>query len=204
MVNDYVKGEKEEIKYLDSLMKYRPAAVATKFYQEKNETAAKGALEKLVSTLDIGEDGPAMLKAIREGREGDKTLASIYAPEYEKILMGAKVKDLFEFYSDHFKKYIEGDSYDEAVKVFNEYGNETYKDMYAKVIEAQEKLSSKSPNVTDEDREKAKKTIEKYGRITMPIQNFENLELKKLADPLEDTALKKDLTAMFKPAGEKE
>lgn len=195
--------EKEKSNYgLENLVRYRPAAVATQFYQDKNPTAAKGALEKLATTLDVGKDGGALLEAIREGKEGDKTLANIYAKSYEEALMGNKVGELFKFYSDYFKEYITGDSYKEAETFFEKYANESYKDMFAKVIEAQEKLNSKSPKVTDEDRKKAQETLMKYSKITTPIQTFEKLEMDKLSGPIEKDALKKDFTEMFKPKSE--
>jgi len=184
---------------LEDLNRYRPAAVAAKFYQEKNETAAKGALEKLVDTLDVGKDGPALLKAIRKSDKGDKTLAGIYAPEYQENLMNAKIKELFKFYSNYFEEYIGGNSYGEAVKVFNEYGNENYKDILDKVIGAQETIDSKRPNITEEEKQEAEDTLMKYQRITAPIQSFEQLEMEKLSNPVAKESLKKDLTEMFKP-----
>ena len=184
---------------LEDLQRYRPAAVADQFYQEKNATAAKGSLEKLVNTLDVGKDGPALLEAIKKSEKGDQNLANIYASEYQEILMNSKIKDLFKFYSSYFEKYVKGDSYGEAVKVFEQYGDENYKDMLAKVIEAKEKINSKSPNVTEEDKQKAQETIKEYGRITSPIQSFEQLEMEKLSNPVAKAAMKKDFTAMFNP-----
>jgi hypothetical protein len=137
-------------------------------------------------------------------KEGNKILTNTYASKYQEILLNAKVKDLFEFHSDYFKKYVKGDSYGEAVKIFNEYGDETYQTILGKVIEAQEKLKSKSPNLTEKDKEKAQEIIDKYGRITTPIQAFEQKEMRKLSDPIEDSAIEKDLTEMFKPKDKSE
>lgn len=184
---------------LEDLARYRPAAVAAQFYQEKNESAAKGALEKLVSTLDIGKDGPVFVKKIRDGKEGDKVLASIFAPEYEKVLMSAKINDLFNLYAGYFKEYITGDSYEEVVKVFEEYGDENYKDMLDKYVEAQETLDSKRPNITEDEKKKAGETLMKYGKIVIPIQSFEGLEIEKISGPIKKSALRNDLTDMFKP-----
>jgi hypothetical protein len=196
--------ENTKPKYFENLARYRPAAVAEMFYQQKNETAAKSSLEKLVTTLDIGKDGPVLLKAIREGEEGDKTVADIYAQKYQEALWSFKISELFDFYSNYFKKYVKGDSYTESERVFKEeYGNETYKNIFSKVIEAQEKLGSKSPNVTDEDRKKAKSTMEKYSKIVKPLQYFEEKEMSKISEPFAEDALAKDLTEMFKPKEDK-
>ncbi len=185
---------------LEDLTKYRSAAVALQHYEKKNETAAKGALEILAGALDMGKDGPILLNMIRKSDRGDKLLANTYAPGYQKTLMNAKIKELFKFYSDYFKEYIEGDSYAEAAKFFtSQYGSEKYEDILSEYMKAQKTLDNPVPNLTDEEKEKAQATLEKYGKIVIPIQAFEQLEIEKLSGPTGRDALKKDLTQMFKP-----
>lgn len=189
---------------LEDLKRYRPAVAAAEFYQEGNETAAKGALEKLVTTLDMGKDGKVLLDVIKKSDEGNKRLANIYAQSYEEILMSATIKDMFEFYNDDFKEYLDEDSYKEAEKVFEEYGKETYKNIFSKVIGAHEILKSKRPNITEKEKEAAKSTLEKYSKLTVPLQSFEKFEMEKLSGPAEKEALKKNLTEMFKPQKKEE
>ncbi len=184
---------------LEDLKRYRPAAVALNFYQEKNETAAKSTLEKLVTTLDLGKDGPVAVDAIRKSEKGDQLLANEFALKYQESLMGAKINEMFEFYSSEFREYLEGNVYNEAKKVFEKYGNENYKDILSKVIGAKELLDSKRPNITEEEKQGAKDILQEYGKITMPLQSFENLRMEALSKPMAKEALKKDLTEMFKP-----
>ena len=87
----------------------------------------------------------------------------------------------------------------EAKKVFEKYGNENYKDILSKVIGANELLDSKKPNITEEEKQGAKDILQEYGKITMPLQSFENLRMEALSKPMAKEALKKDLTEMFKP-----
>jgi hypothetical protein len=190
---------------LEDLVRYRPAVVALNSYKEGNDTAAKSVLEKLANTLDLGRNGPVFFKAIKEGKEGDKNIANICASEYQNLFMNVvNVKDLFEFYSnynglDYFKEYILGDSYDEAVRVFREYGNENYGDILNEVNEARRIIKGEKIKITDEDKKKAEETIAKYGKITTAVQNFEEDEMEKLSKPSKKEAKRKDLTEMFKP-----
>ena len=188
---------------LEDLARYRPAIVASQFYEEKNDTAAKDVLEKLANTLDLGKDGPTLVESIKKSEKGNEMLANTYAQAYQEILMSATIKDMFEFYNNDFKEYLDGDSYKEAEKVFGEYGDETYNNIFSKVIGAQETLGSKRPNLTEEEKQKAQDVMIKYGRITTALQSFEKLEMEKLSGPAKKQALKKDLTEMFKPTKSK-
>ena len=185
---------------LDDLETYRSAAVATNFYQEGKETAAGGVLEKLVSTIDVGKDGPALVNMIRKSPEGNKLLAKTFSDIYQETLMGAKINEMFEFYSDDFKEFLDEDAYNEAKRIFTKYGNENYGRIMDDLSEAQAIYSGKkNRKITEKEKQEAESTIIKYQGIVKSLQGFEGLKMNKLSVPVEKESLKKDLAEMFKP-----
>lgn len=184
---------------LDKLQRYRPAVLAEQFAQEKNSTASTGALEKLVGTIELGEDGLDAFNYLRKDPNGEEIITSIYSGKYNKILGDSKIGDLFGFYKSYFDKYLDEESCKRAEAEFKSI-DEKYSDIKDKIIGAQEILSSKRQNISDDEKEVAKNTLRKYGKIMLPLSKFENFELNKLRDPIDEEAFKKDLAEMYKPA----
>ena len=188
---------------LDLINRYRPAAVALQYLKQDDGAGAAGALEKLVETVDFGEDGRILADAVMEQTEGNKLFASAYGRQYQEALHGANVTDLFGFYDAEFREYLDEAHYTVAKEIFAGY-DKKYGNILNEVMKAEETIKSKRTDISEDDREKAKKVIKKYQPIVLPLESFEQLRREAISNPIDKSTLKETLAEMYKPAEEEQ
>jgi len=190
--------KQNSLKYLETCKYAMAADVAL---QRKDLGSAVKCLESLAK--DIGIEDKIIRVAFansnastpKELEAGVQKNISTYAPLYQQTLMGAKVSDLFTNYDSYFSKYV-GDKKEDVLK---EFGKETFGDITKKIMNAQEIFNSKTSNFDEKAKEKAQKTMEKYGLIYTVLNKREDDTMNNLLRPMEEESLKNQFEERYKP-----
>jgi len=190
------KEEKKVYPKLELVGKYFSAKKAAVLLEAKDSKGSKKALDDLVKTIDVGEDGKSLVQTLQKmGDDGNAILVQNYAQQYEQARQGIKTGDLLEHvYGEQLKEIIGETRYEVATNYFGEYADTSYGDLNEKIASTKAKAKNLQGQGKDED---AKKLVGKIKAMEKVVVVVEHLETLRILDPTKQ--VKAELTAMFEP-----
>lgn len=195
MAKQYNKGSKEKEEAPNPTSRlgvYAIANLARQYLSEENPLYARAAIDLFrKQDLDIrGLDSKPIADWIASD-ESTEIVIQLFSKAYNDTLSEANMNDLLGWYTPSM-----GDASDKQKELinaeFNKFGNKKYEDIeeeykHATYI-ANRKKSSK------EEKEKAKKTLEKYSALLMSNKLLQGKTLDKIKHKIEYSGLEKLLT----------
>lgn len=175
---------------------FRYATVAARAFKNKDVATSQSALEKLALEMGIVNEKAQEKfgQSYSSSEEALQHAIGTYSSGYYEGLEKQTVTDLFSNYETYFKRYIGGKKED----VLAEFGEETFGDIEKKVKGAVEIMESDTDNFSEDDKKKAKKTLEKYGLIRRVLMKVEEEKISELYTPLEQDTIQKSFEERYK------
>jgi len=182
------------------IKRYRAIAAARQSLEQKDSEGAKKSLEKLAESIGVAEkDREAVVSSITSSGQSLEACLKNFEAKYGAAQANSTIGDLFNLYKDNFKSYLNEENYKEAETLFTgkDNANKKYGDLIEKYGKAQEILKSKTGNFSEEQKKKAEKEYKELSKYMTPLQVFENLEVKKIAEPIEKSSIKELLNSLY-------
>jgi hypothetical protein len=174
------------------LKRYEAAELGMHFI----ETGEKQYLEGAANTLrnSLHEDAAPAINLLVEGGQVEPFLA-VYAQKGAEVLGSAKVGDLAGLYKDLLYSVLPKEKAKKIQGLFGTFGGELYGDIRKKVIKANHDLEGvkKGVELSEDELEGAKETIEKYEAIFDAMSLLRNLKREKLRPRATRESIKGDL-----------
>jgi len=188
----------------EDIKRYRPIALAQE--QAKDEDNLKnGKLEQTL--LKFNEEAGIKYERQEDAETAARTLVSNpralqeyianFGEKFGKALEGSTIGQLYELYSEKFDSYLSPESLAKAQEIFEANADRKYGEFMEDYIATGEIVKSKTDNFTKEQKEKAKEKLKYLNKIMVPLNAFENLELKALEGPIDKKTLGKQLNSLY-------
>jgi len=207
------KSEKEENKkkqegYLSDLKTFAYGGVSGNALAREDYNFANVSLEKLASDMGLDTDGrlEGFLKGTFASKEGTETATNIYAGKYNSARDKSTTSNLWKFYDEYAIKYL-GDLKGKAEEEIGKFNDAEYGKIKEKYLAASEILKSQTLNFSKEQKEKAKKEMEKYGKVVTTLEILNKAYLRKYENSTDEQVDINTLKKMFSEKdkeGEKE
>jgi len=171
----------------DDLKRYEYAASANRISQsEEGQQFILPTLEKLRGRLN--EDA-ALSTGIAIKHGGIEDIINAYTGKYQKILTSANIGEYLE---------VEGVNLETAKDNFGEFFNEKYETINGKIEEAKDILEVGGYKFPDEEKERARGNIKKYGGIYLLIKSLESRKFEKLRGEVAGESYDKSVDEIIK------
>ncbi|MDO8467571.1 MAG: hypothetical protein Q7S56_01320 [Nanoarchaeota archaeon] len=193
-------AEMERPDYGAEMKKYAYGAIAGRHIEQKDPRGAQISLEKLASKdgLNLGKDLEAFVKGTYASKEGIQTASIISANNYGKAMANSTASKLWDFYKDIRGKYIGEEEKERVETEVERFKDVNYGEIKKKMEAAEEILKSKTDNFTKEQKEKAKKELEKYQKIYILFATLNDAYLGKYESNVEEEHRRRLLQETFK------
>ena len=174
----------------EDIRRYDLALAGVHFLQNKDMEGGQRSLDKLVKSLDLGEDSEALLEGTKASEKGIVMATSVYAKKRAERVGALKLSELPEFYDKAFSHYV-GNAQEEGIRdLFKSLdASMTYGDLRKKIAHAKAVMENKA-GFSASDIEDAEKDAKKYSEVDEVIGYFEQRDLKKMVDPIQDGIVK--------------
>jgi hypothetical protein len=179
--------EQKQNEYLSNLKTFAYGGVAGNALAKEDFNSAHISLEKLASDMGLDKDNrlEGFLKGTYATQDSIKVAASIYANRYETSRSQLTASNLLKSYDEYLEKYL-GDLKGKAVEEINKFKDTEYGKIRDKYLAADEIIKSKTSNFTKEQKERAKKELEKYGKVVTTLEILNKAYLRKYENSVDE------------------
>lgn len=197
------KPLKDKLSYDYNILSY--AQIADDYLKRGDEQGmlmAKKTLDTILDDRKVDKADPDRV-VVTDPEVLDKTIKS-YLQTYDQCKGDETIASLIKYNSKTLDKYVEGGA-QRALEELKSFTNMKYKDIQKKIAKARYTIAGKEVGASsDEDVEKAQKTIEKYQKVLATISSPDTLKISEFRNRVEEGLVKDSFKVLYPKIEKKE